>query len=413
MKQISHVFLFELKSILRKRSVIITTLLFAFILFAVTTIPTGMKLYKQFTGDEQPDGDDIISAELPLKDVGILMLTQDVSDEQFVSLGATIYNNQNELKKDIENSDIINGFVIDSPTSFENIVLDRSWDLYHDHIIISILKTNATNQKLIEYDLDVEKVYDAFNVEITTKETILGKNATSNIFISFFLMFAIYMLVIMYGSFVATSVAREKDNRTMEILITSTKPATLIIGKVFANAIGGLAQFGFIIAAGIFGFLLNKVNYPTTIVEGLFHGLTFGNVFVFLLFTAVGYLLYLFLYAALGSLVTKLEDVNSSITPVTLLFMVGYGISAFAMEMPGLWLVKVASFVPFTSILTMPVRNFQTSIPWYELATSMVLMISTTLFLAYLSIKIYRMGSLNYGNKIKIREALKMVFTKS
>ncbi|NLA78156.1 MAG: ABC transporter permease, partial [Erysipelothrix sp.] len=163
----------------------------------------------------------------------------------------------------------------------------------------------------------------------------------------------------------------------------------------------------------IFGFLLNKVNYPTTIVEGLFHGLTFGNVFVFLLFTAVGYLLYLFLYAALGSLVTKLEDVNSSITPVTLLFMVGYGISAFAMEMPGLWLVKVASFVPFTSILTMPVRNFQTSIPWYELATSMVLMISTTLFLAYLSIKIYRMGSLNYGNKIKIREALKMVFTKS
>ena len=341
------------------------------------------------------------------------MLTQDVSDEQFVSLGATIYNNQNELKKDIENSDIINGFVIDSPTSFENIVLDRSWDLYHDHIIISILKTNATNQKLIEYDLDVEKVYDAFNVEITTKETILGKNATSNIFISFFLMFAIYMLVIMYGSFVATSVAREKDNRTMEILITSTKPATLIIGKVFANAIGGLAQFGFIIMAGIFGFLLNKVNYPTTIVEGLFHGLTFGNVFVFLLFTAVGYLLYLFLYAALGSLVTKLEDVNSSITPVTLLFMVGYGISAFAMEMPGLWLVKVASFVPFTSILTMPVRNFQTSIPWYELATSMVLMISTTLFLAYLSIKIYRMGSLNYGNKIKIREALKMVFTKS
>ncbi len=413
MKQISHVFLFELKSILRKRSVIITTLLFAFILFAVTTIPTGMKLYKQFTGDEQPDGDDIISAELPLKDVGILMLTQDVSDEQFVSLGATIYNNQNELKKDIENGDIINSFVIDSPTSFENIVLDRSWDLYHDHIIISILKTNATNQKLIEYDLDVEKVYDAFNVEITTKETILGKNATSNIFISFFLMFAIYMLVIMYGSFVATSVAREKDNRTMEILITSTKPATLIIGKVFANAIGGLAQFGFIIATGIFGFLLNKVNYPTTIVEGLFHGLTFGNVFVFLLFTAVGYLLYLFLYAALGSLVTKLEDVNSSITPVTLLFMVGYGISAFAMEMPGLWLVKVASFVPFTSILTMPVRNFQTSIPWYELAMSMVLMISTTLFLAYLSIKIYRMGSLNYGNKIKIREALKMVFTKS
>lgn len=226
-------------------------------------------------------------------------------------------------------------------------------------------------------------------------------------------MFAIYMLVIMYGSFVATSVAREKDNRTMEVLITSTKPTTLIIGKVFANALGGLAQFGFILGIGILGFFLNQSNYPTEIVKGLFQGLTFSNMGIFLLFTMFGYLLYLFIYASLGSLVSKIEDVNSTITPITLLFMVAYAISALAMEMPKNTIVKISSYIPFTSILSMPVRNFQMSIPWYELTISLVIMLLTTMFFAFISIRIYRMGSLNYGKKIKLSQAIKMIFTKA
>lgn len=132
---------------------------------------------------------------------------------------------------------------------------------------------------------------------------------------------------------------------------------------------------------------------------------------IFLLFTVFGYLLYLFIYASLGSLVSKIEDVGSSVTPVTLLFIVAYAVSAMGMEMPSSIIVKIASFVPFTSILAMPVRNFQMSIPWYEISISLILMLLTTLFFAYVSIKIYRMGSLNYGNKIKVSKAIKMVFS--
>ena len=162
---------------------------------------------------------------------------------------------------------------------------------------------------------------------------------------------------------------------------------------------------------GLLGFIINQNSYPQEIVDGLFGGLSMDGLLIFLMFTVFGYILYLFIYASLGSLVSKIEDVSSSVTPITLLFIVAYGIAAVGMEAPNTLLVKVSSFVPFSSILTMPVRYFQMSVPWYELAISMVLMLLTTLFFAYVSIKIYRMGSLNYGNKIKLSKAIKMIFS--
>lgn len=162
------------------------------------------------------------------------------------------------------------------------------------------------------------------NTPITLHEEVLGKDAQSSYILSYVLMFAVYMLVIMYGSFVSTSVAREKDNRTMEILITSTQPSALIIGKVLANAIAGLAQFSFILIAGFIGYFVNKSNYPAFVSQMLFTGFSWDSIVIFLFFTALGYLLYLFLYASLGSLVSKVEDVGTSVTPITLLFMVVY-----------------------------------------------------------------------------------------
>jgi ABC-2 type transport system permease protein len=216
----------------------------------------------------------------------------------------------------------------------------------------------------------------------------------------------------MYGSFVSTSVAREKDNRTMEILITSTSPKALIIGKVFANAIGGLIQFSIIIGVGVIGYLLNQANYPQEIIQMLFAGLSWDSTIVFLLFTAVGYTLYLFIYASLGSLVSKVEDVGSATTPITMLFMVAYFMAAIAINMPQGIIVNIGSFIPFTAILVMPIRYFLTSVPVIELMISITLMALTSVFLAYVSIKIYRLGSLNYGNKISFTKALKMIFAK-
>jgi len=144
----------------------------------------------------------------------------------------------------------------------------------------------------------------------------------------------------------------------------------------------------------------------------LFTGLSWDSILIFLIFTAIGYLLYLFLYASLGSLVSKVEDVGTSVTPITLLFMVAYITASIGINAPTNIFVKIGSFVPFVAILAMPIRYFLTSVPLIELLISMVLMILTSIGLAYLSIKIYRLGSLSYGNKLGFVKALKLIFAK-
>jgi len=287
-------------------------------------------------------------------------------------------------------------------------------DMYSssDQMMISILQRIQRDKSFAELGIDPMVVDTLSNTPITLHEEVLGKDAQSSFLISYILMFAVYMLVIMYGSFVSTSVAREKDNRTMEILITSTNPSALIIGKVLANAIGGLAQFSIILAAGFIGYFINQANYPEFITSMLFTGLSWDSIVIFLIFTALGYLLYLFLYASLGSLVSKVEDVGTSVTPITLLFMVAYITASVGIQAPTNIFVKVGSFVPFVAILAMPIRYFLTSVPLIELLISMTLMILTSLGLAYLSIKIYRLGSLSYGNKFGLIKALKLIFAK-
>ena len=411
MKQIKNVFAFELRSILSKKSVIITTVLFAAVFFIATSIPTIVSLFDNDDVVDETNQDQQIDNGFSFEGSGFYFESSDVDKFTFVSLGGKEYQSADKLREDVANQEISAGFIITSPTSFDSIVLDRSWVIYEAQMVSSYLQSLQIDKNLIEADLDPQTVSQAMNVTIDSNEIVLGRDSSSSFFVSFILMFAVYMLVIMYGSFVSTSVAREKDNRTMEILITATKPSILIIGKVLANAVAGLAQFGFVAIFGLLGFIINQNSYPQEIVDGLFGGLSMDGLLIFLMFTVFGYILYLFIYASLGSLVSKIEDVSSSVTPITLLFIVAYGIAAVGMEAPNTLLVKVSSFVPFSSILTMPVRYFQMSVPWYELAISMVLMLLTTLFFAYVSIKIYRMGSLNYGNKIKLSKAIKMIFS--
>lgn len=115
----------------------------------------------------------------------------------------------------------------------------------------------------------------------------------------------------------------------------------------------------------------------------LFTGLSWDSILIFLVFTAMSYLLYLFLYASLGSLVSRLKDVGTSVTPITLLFMVAYITASIGINAPTNIFVKIGSFVPFvTAILAMPIRYFLTSVPLFELLISMILMILTSIGLA-------------------------------
>jgi len=397
--------MFELKSILSKKSMIVTTAVISVILIIVTTIPTIISLFDD--GENTPIPTDKIS----LMGSGIVILNDAVTAEELdlFFVDVEIFDSESDVRKALSNEKISQAFIITSPTSLTTIVINR--DLYSNasYPLQNALTQLQIQRNLIELELDPIKVSQAYNVNITLSEEVIGKDASDSFLIAYVLMFAVYMLVIMYGAMVSTSVAREKDNRTMELLITSTKPDALIIGKVFANGLAGVMQFGFITIVGVLGIWINRANYPAEILSMVLGGLRWDSMMVFLIFTFFGYLLYLFIYASLGSLVSKMEDVSSSVGPITLLFIASYIVATLGLQMPEIMIVKIGSYVPFTAILTMPVRYFLTSVSWIELAISLALMIFTAWLFAQISIDIYRLGSLNYGNKMSFVKALKLI----
>jgi ABC-2 type transport system permease protein len=342
---------------------------------------------------------------------GIVILNDAITTEELdlFFIDVEIFDSESDLRKALNNEKISQAFIITSPTSLTTIVINR--DLYSNasYPIQNALTQLQIQRNLNQLGLDPIKVSQAYNVNITINEEIIGKDASDSFLIAYVLMFAVYMLVIMYGAMVSTSVAREKDNRTMELLITSTKPDALIIGKVFANGLAGVLQFGFISTVGILGIVINRANYPTEIISMVLGGLRWDSMMVFLIFTFFGYLLYLFIYASLGSLVSKMEDVSSSVAPITLLFIASYIIATLGLQMPEIMIVKIGSYIPFTAILAMPVRYFLTSVSWIELAASLIIMIFTAWLFARISIDIYRLGSLNYGNKMSFVKALQLI----
>ncbi|PKM70268.1 MAG: ABC transporter permease, partial [Firmicutes bacterium HGW-Firmicutes-19] len=362
MHNISKVFMFELKSILSKKSLIITTAIISVILIVVTTIPTIINLFDN--GDNTPVPTDKIS----MMGSGIVILNNAVTMDELnlFFTDVEIFDSESDVRKALTNEKIVQAFIITSPTSLNTIVINR--DLYSNasYPLQNALRQLQIRRNLVEMNLDPIQVSQAYNVNISINEEVIGKDASDSFLIAYVLMFAVYMLVIMYGAMVSTSVAREKDNRTMELLITSTKPDALIIGKVFANGLAGVIQFGFISIVAILGIVINRANYPAEILSMVLGGLRWDSMMVFLIFTFFGYLLYLFIYASLGSLVSKMEDVSSSVAPITLLFIASYVIASLGLQMPEIMIVKIGSYIPFTAILAMPVRYFLTSVSWVE-----------------------------------------------
>jgi ABC-2 type transport system permease protein len=134
-----------------------------------------------------------------------------------------------------------------------------------------------------------------------------------------------------------------------------------------------------------------------------------------LVFFVLGFLTYAFMFGAVGSTASKLEDINTSVMPITMLFVAGFvvvmtGIGSGDVETP---LMKICSFIPFTSPMAMFTRIAMSTVPWYEIALSIAILVASTAGIGMLAARIYRVGVLLYGKPPKVGEILKMVFRKA
>ncbi|ANU27032.1 ABC transporter permease [Planococcus versutus] len=399
MKKLKTVFNFELRGMIQKKSLLVTTAIMCVIVLLITTIPTFMIW---FEGDETQEDADEAAEEFTL-----VYESGELKESLSPVLGEETYSTEEELKKAVQREDVASGFVVEDYDRYTYISYDSKTFSTEQMAFESQLKQLNENRLFDEKGLDSQQVREILNQPIEQETVYLGKDAGSGTAIAFAVMITMYLLILLYGANVATSVAREKDSRTMELLITSSNPRTLILGKVGAVGLTGILQVASLIVFGVIGFMLNKENYPEVLLDMVQGSMTIDVLLIYILFSVLGYILYLFIYAALGSLVSKVEDVNSAVTPITFLFVLAYLAATFAMNVPDNTVVKVTSFIPFISLFTMPIRYMLTSVPMISLLISSAIMVLTVVLFAALSIHIYKFGSLNYGNRLKFKDVIR------
>jgi ABC-2 type transport system permease protein len=221
-----------------------------------------------------------------------------------------------------------------------------------------------------------------------------------------------FTAIVTYGSWVATSVAEEKSSRVMELLITAATPRQLLAGKVLGNGLGGLTQYLAVLVAALVGFLVQGVvaervfgssdvsltNLELTIL------IPFGLLFI------PGFLLYCTLYAGLGSLASRQEDVNQVTGPMLFIGMGGYFAAFIGINTPDASWVQALSLVPFFSPYLLPARELLTgNVAAWEWLVAGVLMLVFLAVAIWIAARIYSAGVLLYGQRGSLRNVLRAV----
>jgi ABC-2 type transport system permease protein len=225
----------------------------------------------------------------------------------------------------------------------------------------------------------------------------------------------IFMSVFLYGMGVATGVAEEKGSRIMEILVNAATPFQLMVGKIVGIGAAGLTQMACFVAVGIGAILLQiplKAALLGTSSSGFnlnITSVTITLLLLLLLYFILGFLLYASLFAAMGALVKRQDEVQNAVQPLTWLFMVGYISSFFAISSPDAAWVKVISYVPFWTPTTMLMRIGVGAVAPWEIVLTIVLMVIAIFVCALISARIYRFGILMYGQRPNLAQLVKLL----
>jgi ABC-2 type transport system permease protein len=229
--------------------------------------------------------------------------------------------------------------------------------------------------------------------------------------ISTALIVLIFMAIITYGTWVAMSVAEEKGSRVMELMLNAATPLQMLTGKVVGTGAAGLLQYGIVLAVVVGGLLLQDPVHRLLLGTGGtglgFSGLSPVVFGAFIVLFACGFVLYSLLYAALGSLVSRQEDIQSATTPLMAVAMVGYLMSVFGLQAIDETWVRILSFVPFFSPYLMLGRVAMGHVEPWEFALAVALMLLSIAVALAVAARIYSAGVLLYGQRASIRQVLK------
>lgn len=412
MKQFLTVLKFELNSYFKNRSFVLTTVLLAVVMAGVIIIPTfipGLLTSEKTDSSVNDTATEEEAVPDDPDDLGIYVRAEDVDDVDTLLAMMPVqwktFQEEEELKTAVESEEVEAGFILESLSDVTYVVNNLSMGEEYSYMFQNALSTFQRMQYLKEKGLSTEEVMEAENMGVSLNTEILGKNSVRNYGYTYALVFVVYFLIIFYGQMIAVSVTTEKSNRAIEILVTSVNPNSLIFGKVLAGAIAGVIQAVVILGTGFASYYAFRDKWGG-MLDFLFDIPTRVLV-VYGIFAMLSYLLYAFIFGMLGAIVSKTEDISKISMPVMLIYIASFLIAMLGMADCDSTLMKVASFIPFTSGNAMFIRVSMGSVTVWETVLSGVLLAASCVIAGVLSAKIFRFGTLHYGNPMKFSTALR------
>lgn len=307
--------------------------------------------------------------------------------------------------------------------------------------------------RLAQYEIDdLKQIMEDVKSDVTIATYTLGESGEEKItssevymIISMILSIIIYMFIAMFTGMVMQSVIEEKASRVVEVLVSSVKATELMFGKIIGVACVALTQFFLwilltvVLVGGVSAFVgLDSLMGDTAQQEQMMQmagsmggvdmaqmadmaaqeeglgaiistlrDINYGQlIFAFIVYFALGYLLYASFFAAIGSAVENEADTTQLQMPVTVPLLLAFFIALYAFNAPDSQLVWWGSMIPFTSPIVMLAR-IPFGVPMWELALSIALLAATFLACGWLSAKIYKIGILMFGKKTTFKDLWK------
>lgn len=415
-----------------KKSFIFTTILMPLFMAAIMIAPALITLFST------PE----LKHIAVIDDSGIIALSlQNGNGVEFISINEPL-----EAAK--ANEDLDGILVID-----KNVLTDNnSVSLYTHDASSMMVEQNITNQiektieniRLNNYNIDnLSQIINDINANINLTTYRINEEAedsssssTVSYFIGMIMSLLLYMFLLLYGQLVMTSIIEEKNNRVLEIMVSSIKPGQLMMGKILGIGAVALTQVmiwgvivvsmsAFILPAILPAEIMGEVNafnagslnastanndiemlQALSIVSNVGYVL---NIFIYLiLFLLGGFLFYAAMNAAIGSAVDNVQDASQLQSVVMIPIILGLVMSMTVINDPNSTFATILSMIPFTSPMTMMTR-IPFGIPTWEIIISLIILYISFIGMVWLSAKIYRVGIFMYGKKPSIKELIKWI----
>lgn len=402
-----HTFLSKFKT----KSFLITTAITLILVIALTNLTT---IIETFSGEDEKTEVAVIdqsSSLLPVIQEAIQTMNEDVKLISFE-------DSEESAKKEVEEGNYSGLLIVDVDSSKLPVATYYTMDIAESSLSDNLLNSiqlvknqlaanqlNLTNEQLVKLNEPVSFEKIALVKDAKTEEEL--SQARGLVYI---LLFLIYFAVVLYSGMIATEVATEKSSRVMEILISSVSPIKHMFAKILGVGLLSLTQLALLMIVGYFSLTSNDSMGS---MEGFlgFSEVPVSTIIYAAIFFILGYFLYATLAALLGSLVSRIEDVQQMITPMTLLIVAGFMIAMFGLSAPDNTFVTITSYIPFFTPMLMFMRVGMLNLPFWEPILGIIILVATIMILAIFGARVYKGGVLMYGksNSYKdIKKALQL-----